>query len=62
MQLNEYQERAMSTCMPLWQLSGVCTIMGWDFEDVAQTNLDKLAARKAAGTIVGNGDGIIREK
>lgn len=46
----------------LWQLSGLCTVMGWDLEDVGQSNLDKLAARKAAGTIVGNGDGIIREK
>ena len=125
MELNEYQERAMSTCMPscenisymllnlvgevgefaskvakairkgnavilhnnklfrigdidmlatqdeelkkeagdiLWQLSGLCAVMGWDLEDIAQTNLDKLAARKAAGTIDGNGDGIIRGK
>ena len=46
----------------LWQLSGLCTVMRWSLEDVAQTNLDKLAARKAAGTIDGNGDGIIREK
>lgn len=46
----------------LWQLSGVCSVMGWELEDVAQVNLDKLAARKAAGTIAGNGDGIIREK
>lgn len=46
----------------LWQLSGLCTIMGWTLEDVAQMNLDKLAARKAVGTIDGNGDGIIREK
>ena len=46
----------------LWQLSGLCTVMGWALEDVAQLNLDKLAARKAAGTIDGNGDGIIREK
>lgn len=46
----------------LWQLSGLCTVMGWNLEDVAQMNLDKLAARKAAGTIDGNGDGIIREK
>ena len=46
----------------LWQLSGLCKVMGWSLEDVAQMNLDKLAARKAAGTIVGNGDGIIREK
>jgi NTP pyrophosphatase (non-canonical NTP hydrolase) len=46
----------------LWQLSGLCTVMGWSLEDVAQMNLDKLAARKAAGTIDGNGDGIIRGK
>ena len=46
----------------LWQLSGLCSVMGWNLEDVAQMNLDKLAARKKAGTIVGNGDGIIREK
>ena len=46
----------------LWQLSGLCSVMGWELEDVAQMNLDKLAARKEAGTIVGNGDGIIRDK
>lgn len=117
MELKEYQERAMTTCMPssnnfsymflnlvgevgefaskvaksirkeensieynelgviendkelqkeagdiLWQLSGLCTVMGWSLEDVAQQNLDKLAARKAIGTIDGNGDGIIRGK
>ena len=46
----------------LWQLSGLCTVMGWSLEEVAQMNLDKLAARKAVGTIDGNGDGIIRDK
>ena len=46
----------------LWQLAGVCTIMNWTLESVAEQNLDKLAARKAAGTIDGNGDGIIRGK
>lgn len=46
----------------LWQLSGVCTVLGWSLEEVAQMNLDKLAARKAVGTIDGNGDGIIRDK
>ena len=46
----------------LWQLAGVCTIMNWTLDEVAQMNLDKLAARKAVGTIDGNGDGIIREK
>lgn len=46
----------------LWQLSGVCSVMGWSLNEVAQMNLDKLAARKAVGTIDGNGDGIIRDK
>ena len=46
----------------LWQLSGLCTVMGWSLEDIAQMNLDKLSARKAAGTIDGNGDGIYDRK
>lgn len=46
----------------LWQLSGLCTVMGWTLEDVGLGNLNKLAARKEAGTIDGNGDGIIRDK
>lgn len=46
----------------LWQLSGLCSVMGWSLEDIAQINLDKLKARKAIGTIDGNGDGIIRDK
>ena len=119
MQLNEYQERAMATCMPscknysymydnltsevgefggkvskmqrlglikytedgdiipqmfvtewtfhngelmkeagdiLWQLSGLCEVMGWKLEDVAQQNLQKLASRKERGKIAGEGD------
>ena len=40
----------------LWQLSGLCKVMGWSLEDVAQMNLDKLASRKDRGVIVGNGD------
>lgn len=55
----EYQKEAGDI---LWQLSGLCHIMGWSLDDVARQNLEKLAARKNAGTIVGNGDGIIREK
>ena len=46
----------------LWQLSGLCSVMGWSLEGVAQMNLDKLAARKAIGTIDGNGDDIERGK
>lgn len=46
----------------LWQLSGLCSILGWSLNDIAKMNLDKLAARKEAGTIDGDGDGIIRKK
>lgn len=40
----------------LWQLAGLCRVMKWDLEDVAQGNLDKLASRKERGVIDGNGD------
>lgn len=40
----------------LWQLSGLCSVMGWKLEDVAQQNLDKLASRKQRHVIDGNGD------
>ena len=46
----------------LWQLSGLCSVMGWELNDIAKMNLAKLAARKDAGTIDGSGDGIIRGK
>lgn len=44
----------------MWGLAGLCYVMGWKFEDAGQTNLDKLSARKAIGTIDGDGDGIVR--
>jgi NTP pyrophosphatase (non-canonical NTP hydrolase) len=40
----------------LWQLSGLCYIMGWNLEDVAKMNLDKLASRQERGVIDGEGD------
>lgn len=40
----------------LWQLSGLCSVMGWALEDIAQQNLDKLASRKQRNVIDGNGD------
>lgn len=46
----------------LWGVAGISDVMKWTLEEVGQGNLDKLAARKRAGTIVGNGDGIIRGK
>lgn len=40
----------------LWQLSGLCDIMGVTFEDVALENLKKLADRQKRGVINGDGD------
>lgn len=40
----------------LWQLSGLCTVMGWSLEEVGQQNLEKLASRKQRGVVDGNGD------
>lgn len=40
----------------LWQLQGLCTVMGWTLEEVAQANLDKLASRKERKVIDGDGD------
>lgn len=46
----------------LWQLSGLCHTMNWDLEYVARKNLEKLATRKANGTIDGIGDGVTKEE
>lgn len=40
----------------LWQLSGLCTVMGWSLEEIARLNLDKLADRKKRDKIDGDGD------
>ena len=46
----------------LWQLAGLCEVMGWDLEAVAQENLAKLAERAKNGTIAGDGDGVTKEE
>ena len=46
----------------LWQLSGLCSVIGWNLEGVAEYNLKKLAERKKNGTIAGNGDGTTKEE
>lgn len=40
----------------LWQLSGLCHVLGLSLEEVASYNLQKLADRKSRGVIVGSGD------
>ena len=46
----------------LWQLAGLCSVMGWKLEDIAEMNLDKLQQRKKNGTIDGSGDGVTKEE
>lgn len=40
----------------LWQLSGLCHVLGMTLEEVAQINLEKLASRQQRGKIIGDGD------
>ena len=40
----------------LWQLAGLCTVMGWGLEDVAREHLSKLSDRKQRGVIASEGD------
>lgn len=40
----------------LWQLAGLCHVMGWSLDDVAIENLQKLADRKERHVIDGSGD------
>lgn len=61
--INKLAESLMAECGDiLWQLSGLCSVMGWDLEKVAEYNLKKLAERKKNGTIAGNGDGTTKEE
>ena len=40
----------------LWYMSQVATELGVDFNQVVETNVNKLAARRAKGTVHGSGD------
>lgn len=40
----------------LWQLSGLCEVLGFSLQEVAEYNIHKLASRKQRGVIDGNGD------
>ena len=62
-EIEEWDDLVAKECGDiLWGIAGICKVMGWKLENIGQLNLDKLAARKAIGTIDGNGDGIVREK
>lgn len=51
--IEEYKKEAGDI---LWQLFGLFTAMGWEAEDVAKGNLEKLASRAKRGKIDGDGD------
>lgn len=40
----------------LWQISGLCSVMGWSLDDIARQNLQKLADRQQRHVIDGSGD------
>lgn len=40
----------------MWQIAGVCSVLGFDLEDVCRHNLEKLQSRKQRGVIDGDGD------
>lgn len=40
----------------LWQIAGLCTVMGWSLADIASKNLQKLAQRQMNNTLKGSGD------
>lgn len=40
----------------LWQLSGLCQVLGLSLDDIAQQNIDKLASRQQRNVIDGSGD------
>ncbi len=40
----------------LWYISQLSSELGYELEDVAQSNLEKLASRSARGRISGDGD------
>ena len=40
----------------LWYVNAVSHLLGYELEEVAQANIDKLASRRERGQIHGNGD------
>jgi NTP pyrophosphatase (non-canonical NTP hydrolase) len=55
--IEEWDEELMKEAGDiLWQLAGLCRVMGWNLDDIAQMNLKKLASRQRRGVIDGEGD------
>lgn len=49
----EYEKEAGDI---LWQLAGLCHVMGWKLNAIGEQNLAKLASRQKRGKIDGDGD------
>lgn len=55
----EFEDLVAKECGDiLWGVAGISEVIGWSLQHIGNTNLAKLQARKAIGTIDGNGDGI----
>ena len=52
----EMQDVAAECGDVLWQLAGVCSVLGFKLDDIGQQNLDKLSSRKQRHLIDGDGD------
>ena len=46
----------------MWYAAALAHDLGYTLDEVCQMNLDKLAARKKNGTIIGSGDGVTKEE
>ena len=51
---NDLVKKEIGDC--LWGIAGLCSVMGWELEEIAQMNLDKLKSRQERCVIDGNGD------
>lgn len=40
----------------LWFVTALASYAGWELEDIANTNIEKLESRKARGVLGGSGD------
>ena len=40
----------------MWQMAGLCSVLGFSLEDVCRQNLEKLQSRQQRGLIDGDGD------
>ena len=54
--INEKENIARELGDVLWYIAAIARDIGYELDTIAEMNLEKLADRKARGTIQGNGD------